>query len=1104
MPEQPGAGRLDPETLAAYIDGLLPPEERARVDAEIAADPETYEWVVNSIGAVDDPAVATPVVLAQKHVPIPEPSPAPVPGPSPNDGPGDERKVLPFYRRRGVQGLLGTLLAAAAALVMVVRTQPVWWQEIWGPSVDPRFAKLVEAVGEERYIEARLTGGFKYGPLRQVMRGPGDLSNQNLQLLAAAGELQKAVERDPSAENLHAWGAAQLLLGSLDGAVSSLRSSLRLRPGPRVASDLAAALIARGQGGNQEDFPIALDLLLKQEAKGQMSAEALFNLALALEAVGLTTEATDAWKRFLEKEASGPWAEQARSRIAHLNSQGTYLEPEEAARRALGPGHQELRNASGESLRALAERVWFPGFCPLNQDPVAARAIVEALGSLALRTGDKLMMDATEREWGAQVCGAYASLRHGLEMVRKDQAGLARPSLHAAEHQFAALGHPFELVAAYHLGAADYATGNVDAAERGLARALVEAKSRSYRTIEAHAAWMSAVVKAAKSRYAEALLLLSEARIAAKLAEEYVLLGRIDNQMADLEEYSGLRRNAWVSRRLATTNPALASSDRLQYSVFGSVAAVLRRRELHHASALFLKRQIHASRRLGTAVSQANVLLRGVEGLIDFGLVDQAAGLLSEAEAAFMKIAESRQASGLRDRLFAARGLVALARGRPQDAVEAMAMLDESVMPGRELQRVDLLFARAIVLSQLGDGAAAARSIHEGLGLLAQRVTASASVFDSPELAAVRRKINVVLATGNLAPADALALSEAERRLVLSESRAPRTPAADSSTVKLFLRVAATKTIAWVARGDDVQAHELPISLSEAESLSECVLVSLAARHEAASLRCLGQAYDALLRPLEDELQGATRISLVPGYPFDQIPFHALWDSRRGAFLVETHEVVVNVSGRSSSQESLARPRAVGVVAPGRSATPALPVLVSSLEEASAITLLYPTGRSLLGGDATADNALRLGQDVDVLHFATHALVDSEDGRRSSIVLASDGDKPGYVKADDIARMPWGSLYAVVLAACDTAVADSRAASPLSIAFHVLKSGPEFVIASHVSLPDVETTRFVLSIHRHLVAGVGAPASVRLAQLEALRGSQTSKISVWSSVSIFN
>ncbi len=322
MPEQPGAGRLDAETLAAYVDGLLPPEERAKVDAEIAADPESYEWLVSTISAVEDDSIEgageVPVrPVSSERGPTPTPAsthaPTPVHGTTPSPGPGAHggtdvpAKVLPFYRRRAVMAGVGVLVATAASLLLVMQLQPEWYQRWRGPQVDPRFAKLVEAVGEERYIEARLTGGFKYGPLRQVMRGPNDLSKQNLQLLAAAGELQKAAEKDPSSENLHAWGVAQVLSGKYDLATAVLEQSTRVGPTGEAFADLAAAYLARAQAlGRTDDPSLALSSADHALAISPNLAEAMFNRALALETVGRPIEAGIEWERFLA-ENSDPW-----------------------------------------------------------------------------------------------------------------------------------------------------------------------------------------------------------------------------------------------------------------------------------------------------------------------------------------------------------------------------------------------------------------------------------------------------------------------------------------------------------------------------------------------------------------------------------------------------------------------------------------------------------------------------------------------------------------------------------------------------------------------------------------------------------------------------
>lgn len=322
MPDQPRSGGLDAETLAAYLEGQLPPESRARVEAEIAADPEIYEWLVHARRAMDDSEapggvagvtplraiVARPVsadgleerVLASAVAPVvAEPLAGAV--------------VLPFYRRRGVQAAIGAGLAAAAALVLVVQLQPEWWRRIGGSDVDPRFAKLVAAVGEERYIEGRLTGGFKYGPLRSVTRGPGDLSSQNLALLAAAGELQKAAQAHPSAENLHAWGVAQVLLGDAAGAARSLAEAAGMAPlNASMKSDLSAvrAALARANddASSWEASLAAADAAL---ALGS-DPEALYNRCVALRGLGRHELHARCVDEYSELDPGSSWAREIR------------------------------------------------------------------------------------------------------------------------------------------------------------------------------------------------------------------------------------------------------------------------------------------------------------------------------------------------------------------------------------------------------------------------------------------------------------------------------------------------------------------------------------------------------------------------------------------------------------------------------------------------------------------------------------------------------------------------------------------------------------------------------------------------------------------------
>jgi tetratricopeptide (TPR) repeat protein len=290
MTDQPGARGLDPETLAAYVDGRLPPEARARVDAVIAADPDHYEWLVQTLRAVDQPDAAAP-----------EP-PAALPAVA----------ALPPRRGRAALVGIGVLLTAAAAAWVLL---PIG-RSTTAP--DDGVPSLVAAVGEERYFDARLTGGFRYGPVRPVMRGPGDTSNVSLDVLAAAGAVQQAALADVSLGRLHAWGAAQLLIGDFDGAVTTLAQAAGRAGAPAAAhSDLAASLLTRGvRRGASDDITAALAAADRAIAESSPALEeALFNRALALERLG-RPEAAEAWRRAAEGSADPAWASEARRRAS--------------------------------------------------------------------------------------------------------------------------------------------------------------------------------------------------------------------------------------------------------------------------------------------------------------------------------------------------------------------------------------------------------------------------------------------------------------------------------------------------------------------------------------------------------------------------------------------------------------------------------------------------------------------------------------------------------------------------------------------------------------------------------------------------------------------
>jgi anti-sigma factor RsiW len=261
----------DDETLAAYVDGRLSPQERQELEAHLTSCPDCYELVAEVLQTDDGFRESARLVT----------------GPS-------------RFERRSVFAA-ASLLAVAASLVMLVL------------SARSPLTPLVSAVGEERLTTARPTGGFKYGPLRSPVRGSSPDGGQ-LRLRAEAARLREQASATGAPRDLHAWGVAQLIAGDAAGSAATLDSARNASPSVAAyQSDYGAAALTIFQETRQdEDGARALEALTRATSLDPKLAEAWFNKALVLEALGHTAEAIQAWSTYLDIDRRSPWSDEAR------------------------------------------------------------------------------------------------------------------------------------------------------------------------------------------------------------------------------------------------------------------------------------------------------------------------------------------------------------------------------------------------------------------------------------------------------------------------------------------------------------------------------------------------------------------------------------------------------------------------------------------------------------------------------------------------------------------------------------------------------------------------------------------------------------------------
>ena len=101
--------------------------------------------------------------------------------------------------------------------------------------------QLVAAVGTDRTIEARLSGGFAYGPLRGAARGT-EAPAVSADVRIAVARIEKEAEARRTPRNLRLLGIAYLVIGEVNRAIPPLEEATdQWKSDGRVLSDLAAA-----------------------------------------------------------------------------------------------------------------------------------------------------------------------------------------------------------------------------------------------------------------------------------------------------------------------------------------------------------------------------------------------------------------------------------------------------------------------------------------------------------------------------------------------------------------------------------------------------------------------------------------------------------------------------------------------------------------------------------------------------------------------------------------------------------------------------------------------------------------------------------------------
>jgi CHAT domain-containing protein/Tfp pilus assembly protein PilF len=197
--------------------------------------------------------------------------------------------------------------------------------------------------------------------------------------------------------------------------------------------------------------------------------------------------------------------------------------------------------------------------------------------------------------------------------------------------------------------------------------------------------------------------------------------------------------------------------------------------------------------------------------------------------------------------------------------------------------------------------------------------------------------------------------------------------------------------------------------------------------------------------------------------------------------------------------------RAVGDAGLGTAKGSVLPRLPFSRREAAMIAALAPGERGLLAVDFEASRETATSPALagyQIVHFATHGLLDSRHPELSGLVLSmvDQQGKPrnGFLGLEDIFNLNL-PVDLVVLSACETALGkDVSGEGLVGLTRGFMYAGAPRVVASLWKVDDVATAELMERFYRGMLTGGLRPAeALRQAQLEMRKQSRWSAPYYW-------
>jgi CHAT domain-containing protein len=1070
---------------------------------------------------------------------------------------------LPQHRSKIRLIALLAVLAVGATGALLYRLRP----ERAGDSGN--IVRLANIVGGHRLTRARLSGGFAYAPCQidssadrlvrgLVCEGPQPTSWTSAARLGKFGGSMRTSRNDSVWSDAHTVGIWDLVWRRSDEAVADLREAVRREPSnARALNDLGVALTESAQ---LHDDPSALiDAFIAADSAVRLDGslqEAQFTLAVLLEHLYLQTDAIEAWQRYLKMDSRSPWAREVRERLTNLEPRGDQKEGmrERLQRAAAASDSQAIRSIVAENpsgTRALVQDqlgAW--GTAIVGGDTASGRARLDfaraLAGPLRIATNDPFMVDAVgaisravaegHNQQVQALAAGHVALKDGIDLVHVHDLAHANTQLLEARRRLVRGGSPMSSMASLYVTKIQFFKNEYDAALRGL-RSIRDSTPAPYLVLRSNAAQAEGLIYDTRADYVHVVSAYDSAVAEGRTTRDQEIDVRVLSWLAPKTTILHGREAGWrVLYAALAAAPRYLGRAMSLHSVFSS-AALATGTEAPRLSLRYSDEAIRIARKLPHSDVIATAFKLRAEQLVQMRQFGLARAAVDSAFAAAELVSGPTARATLLSDATLVKGLVEL-RASPAEAEDALRKVVAEYRTsdyGRGLTSAYLYLAQSrIAAGQL----VGARAAFDSAMAVTERQRATVQDYDQRRefLDNVRATLDEIVAfrADRNDSIGAFEFFEHTRSRVLLEQLterggrsmiAPEGHDAVLQELQSRLRngalivsyaVLPREVLIWIIGRRRFTMHRVAVKSSELETLVTQLRRSILDPVGNASLEGPSERlYELLLAPVDD-LEAAAGLVVIPDKWLHHVPFAALRDAKSRRFVVQDHEVsyapsaalVLEYLARGS--ESGISDKASQVLAVGNPKFDAgafrLPNLPASEREARGIAAAYQHGSALIDSSAT-DVALESRvPTIDVLHFAGHAVVTTDDPQMSHLVLASDGRSDGAVFASEIARWHLRRMKLVVLSGCNTSggrISATEGASSLARAFFA--AGVHGVVASLWAIRDEDTADFFTAFHKRLRNGEGAAQALRATQNEWITGdrARANSAPTWAAFQLF-